>query len=526
MAFIPDLIIKNAKIVTLNESKPRAEALCVWRGKIVAIGSTEEISQRFPEGNKVLDIKGRFICPGFNDTHTHLLGVAVKFDDVQLADVTSAEEALQKIQAKAQKTPKGQWIFGEGWDESNWTEKRYLTLEELDKVAPNHPCFIRRVCGHLVAVNSIALKELEVPADDPDLELDPKTGQPTGILYDELINRLVKNPKLKKSVREYEDAVSKACEYAHALGITSITDNLSLKGVKAYINAWKKGNLKLRVAMNIPAKDFPDFLKTNLSTGLGDEFLRIQGVKIFTDGSIGSRTAALFEPYFDDPTTTGEIYITEADYQQLLNMAIKNGWQTVTHAIGDRAIDFVLQAFEHFPEPKIIQEGRHRIEHAEFLTPKQLERVNRLGLILSMQPNFAGRWGKAGQLYEQRLGPERYKFLNNFKMIIETEALLSFGSDNMPMSPLFGLWSLACHPIEAIRVNIEEALYYYTLGAAYTTFEEKIKGSLEVGKVADFVVLDKDLFEIEPEEIKNVQVLATFLNGELVYSKEGFLVEN
>ncbi|RLI67038.1 hypothetical protein DRO91_05340 [Candidatus Heimdallarchaeota archaeon] len=525
MGLLPDLIVKKAKIVTMNKDQPEAEAFCVWGGRIVAIGSNETISKEFPKAKKVLELEGQFICPGFNDTHTHLLAYAVKLKDIHLESVQSIQEALELVEKRANETPKGAWLFGEGWDESNWKEKRYLTLKELDRVAPEHPCYIRRVCGHLVAVNTLALKELGISLNDPDLELDPETGKPTGILYDELINRLSKHPKLQRSQEAYIEAVKIACEYAHALGVTSVTDNLNLISFKAYQVAKRNGSLKLRIAMNIPQKHFPVFLDLGFRTGLGDEFLRLEGVKIFTDGSLGSRTAALSEEYFDS-ATTGEMYITEAEYQDLLKKAMAHGWQTATHAIGDRAIEFILQAFERFNNAEAVRKGRHRIEHAEYLTDAQLARANKLGLILSMQPNFPGRWGKPGQLYEQRLGPERYKLLNNFNKIFKTNALVSFGSDNMPMSPLFGIWSIVTHPLEDIRVNLDEALYHYTLAGAYTTFEEDIKGSLEVGKVADFVILDKDLYSIKPETIKNVQVLATFINGELVYSKEGFFNMN
>jgi len=269
--------------------------------------------------------------------------------------------------------------------------------------------------------------------------------------------------------------------------------------------------------MNIPLDSFDHYLEAGLKSGFGDEILKLGGVKIFTDGSLGARTAKLYKAYFDDSSTTGDFYIEKDVFQATIQKAIENNWQTVTHAIGDEAIDLVLDTFERINKPEIITAGRHRIEHAEYLLDEKLARANKLGIVLSMQPNFPGRWGRPGQLYEIRLGSEKYKLLNNFRKIIDSKAKLSFGSDNMPLSPLFGIWSVVTHPIDDIRITVEEAIYHYTMAAAYSSFEENIKGSLEVGKLADFVVLEKNLYQIEPDAVKDVQVLMTFLGGEIVY---------
>ncbi|HUT79679.1 MAG TPA: amidohydrolase [Candidatus Bathyarchaeia archaeon] len=515
-----DLVLINGNIVTMNGQQPRVEALAIDQGIIVALGKNIEINSRFPQSKKVIDLNGKFLCPGFNDTHTHLLAVAAKFQDVLLQDVTSPKEALEKISERVKETPIGKWIIGEGWDESNWDDKRYLTLDELDKIAPENPCFIRRVCGHLTVVNTRALEEFEIPLNDPDLEYDHKINKPTGVLTEALNNRVGASPKLQKTQEDYDLTVKSACEYAHSLGVTSITDNLSIHQIKAYINAWKKNDLSIRVYMNIPFTEFDHYLATGLKTGFGDEILRLGGVKNFTDGSLGARTAKLKESYFDDPTTRGKFYIEKEIFFETIKKAIENDWQTANHAIGEEAIDMVIAVFEELNDNSLIAKGRHRIEHAEYLTDDLLERANKLGLILSMQPNFPGRWGRPEQLYEIRLGSERYKLLNRFRTIIDSKAKLCFGSDNMPMSPIFGIWSVVTHPIDEIKISIDEALYYFTLGAAYSSFEEKIKGSLEVGKVADLVVLDKDLYKIDPDAIKDVQVFMTFFNGQLVYEKK------
>ena len=514
-----DLLMVNGNIVTVNSRQPHAEAIAVKDGRILAVGASKNLENDYPNPKQKIDLKGKFLCPGFNDAHTHLLAISAKFKDVMLDKVTSPQEALEKIEQKVKDTPKGKWVFGERWDESNWTEKRYLTIDELDTIAPENPCYIRRVCGHLAAVNTLALQELGISFDDQDLDVNLETKKPLGIITDALIDRIADSPKLKKTQEELNNAVKIACEFANSLGVTSATDNLSVRSVQSYMYAWKNNELTVRIYMNIPRLKFNHYITSGIKTGFGDNVLRIGGVKIFTDGSLGARTAALKEPYYDDKSTTGGFYIDENVFHATIKTAIENGWQTATHAIGDKAIDFVLKAFDAINNPELIRKGRHRIEHAEYLLDEQLKKVNDYGMILSMQPNFPGRWGHPGQLYETRLGPERFKLLNPFRKILDKQAKVCFGSDNMPLDPLLGIWSVAAHPIDGIRITAEEALYQFTLGAAYSSFEEDVKGSIEVGKLADFVILDKDILAIKPNEIKDTKVLATIFNGKIVYGE-------
>ncbi|NHJ47621.1 MAG: amidohydrolase [Asgard group archaeon] len=514
-----DLILHNGYIKTIDSNNPIVEAIVIKDGMIVDTGSSKEIIKKYSKYKKVIDLKGKFVCPGFNDTHTHILSMCVTELDVLLDKVSSPQEALDRIKERVDKSPKGKWIIGARWDESNWSEKRYLTLKELDEIAPDNPCYITRVCGHMSIANTLGLKELEVPLDDPDLGKDPQTGEVLGILNVEAKSRISEEnwEKLKKTQEEIDNTIPLVCKTAHSLGITSATDNLPIQNVKAYMKAWKNGDLKLRLYMNIPRDSFDHYLESGIKTGFGDKILRLGGVKNFTDGSIGARTAALNEAYFDDTSTKGVYYIDKEVFFQTIEKAVKNNWQSANHAIGDRAIEMVLEAFERIGDNELVSKGRHRIEHAEYLTDDQLKRVNKLGLVLSMQPNFPGRWGKPGQLYEIRLGSKRYKLLNNFKTILASKAKVCFGSDGMPMSPLFGIWSVVTHPIENIKISLDEALYHYTLGAAYASFEENIKGSIEIGKVADLVVLEENLDKIDPEKIKDVKISMTIFDGVIVY---------
>jgi predicted amidohydrolase YtcJ len=515
-----DLVLYNGYIKTIDSNKTVVEAVAIKDGLIIAVGSNKEIKANFPKTKDKIDLKGKYVCPGFIDTHTHILSVATGLSNVLLHEVKSPQEAIEKIKERVDSSPKGKWILGSRWDESNWSEKRFITLHELDEIAPENPCYITRVCGHVSIANTLALKELEIALDDPDLAIDPNTGRPKGILDAKIRAKITQWEKLAKTQEEIDNSVVTACKIAHEQGLTSITDNLPIPNVKAYIKAWKNGELNLRVYMNIPRDTFEHYLESGIKTGFGDNILRLGGVKIFTDGSLGARTAALKEPYFDDKSVDGMHYIENDVFIQTIETAVQNGWQTATHAIGDRAIEMVISAFERLKDNKLVSSGRHRIEHAEYLTEDLLNRANKLGIILSMQPNFPGRWGRPGQLYEIRLGPDRYKLLNNFKSIIASKAKLCFGSDGMPMSPLFGIWSVVTHPIDDIKISLEDALYYYTLGAAFASFEENIKGSIEAGKVADLVVLERNLDKINPEEIKDVEISMTIFNGKVVYTRD------
>jgi len=511
-----DMLIVNGKIATMDKKNPKIEAMAIRNGKILAVGNTKEIKDNY-SSKEVIDLQGKFMCPGFYDAHTHLIAVGAKLVNIQLQDVKSPKEALELIKERVAKTKKGEWVFGNGWDETNWDDKRYLTFEELDVIAPNNPCYITRVCGHLAAINTLALKELEISFDDPDLDLNPETKKPLGVLTHKILDRISDSEKLGTTQKAFNESIKIACEFANSLGITSVTDNLPIKGVKAYIKGKKNGELTVRVNMNIPRFAFQNYLETYFETGFGDDILRLGGVKIFTDGSLGARTAKLAEPYYDDPKAQGMHYIEDQELADTIKLAVENDWQTAIHAIGDVSIDLILKSFEALNKPELVRKGRHRIEHAEYLLADHIKRANELGIILSMQPNFPGRWGKPGQLYEIRLGPERYKLLNNFRKILDSGAKVAFGSDGMPMDPLFGIWSVAAHPIDAIKITAEEAMYHYTLGAAYSSFEEDVKGSIEVGKVADLVVLDNDILAIDPEKIKDTKVVMTIFDGNIVY---------
>jgi predicted amidohydrolase YtcJ len=277
--------------------------------------------------------------------------------------------------------------------------------------------------------------------------------------------------------------------------------------------------LTVRVYVNLEAKLFDLLVGFGIPTGLGDNYFRIGGVKVFTDGSLGAQTAAISQPYLDKPDSDGLMLFDEEDYRFLIAAANDLGLQVSTHAIGDRAIELVIRVHENTSKSEFVRKLRHNIIHAELLTPPLIDRVKELDMLLLQQPNFVHRWGLPNGMYDARLGPDRAAQLNNFRRILDAGIKVAFGSDCMPMDPIYGIYSAVTHPNPAIRISVKEAIRLYTIDAAYASFDEQTKGSLAPGRLADFVVLSKNPFEVTSDELKNLKVLATYVGGQCVYSR-------
>jgi len=513
-----DLVIKNARLLTMNPKQPTAEALAVSYGRIIAVGDSKELASLARLAGQVVDLHGRTVVPGFIDTHAHLADIGVRLLHLDLGDAKSAEDALAMVQGQVAKTPPGELIIGYNWDESDWTTPRYLTKWDLDQVAPRNPVVLVRVCGHLAAVNTLALQRLAVDPAHPGVDKDAQTGELTGVLRD-----IPVDPRGLESVeRQASQALVAACRHANGLGVTSVHENLyqrQLPFVREYLQLRRAGQLSIRVYCNLEAKMFDQLAGLGLSSGLGDECFRLGGLKAFADGSFGAQTAALSHPYHDKPDTDGLLMSSDEDYRFLLETANRLGQQVNTHAIGDRGIDFVLRCHQKAGGKEQAERLRHTIIHAEFLIAPLLKRVKQLGLMLLMQPNFVHRWGLPGGMYDQRLGVERAKRLNNFRSVLDAGVRLAFGSDCMPMDPLYGIFAAATHPNPATRITVAEALRCYTVEAAYASFEEAEKGSLAVGKLADFVVLSHDPLTMDPAALGKVVVEQTYVGGTCVYSR-------
>jgi len=515
------LAIVGGRVIDGTGGEPIEEGVILVEGdRIEAVGRRGEVE--VPEDAEVIDASGKTVLPGFIDAHCHFLYMGLGLlRYVDLSQARSLEEALELVKRRVEETPKGRWVLGRGWDESLWPERRYITKGDLDPLSPDNPIMLVRICGHLISVNSKALELAGITRETPNppgglIDRGPD-GEPTGILRDarELLERVIPPP----SEEEALEGLRRACDLALRLGCTSIQDaGLDPKALRIYQRAWEEGVLRVRAYLMLAEEAAEAAERLGIKTGFGDERLRLGSVKLLADGSMGARTAALFEPYADDPSTKGIFTLDPEELRRRIKEAHSRGFQLAVHAIGDRAIEEVVDAIEEALRERPRRDHRHRIEHCEVLTPNQIERIRELSLIASMQPNFVGNWSGPGGMYEARLGPERLRRNNPYRALMDEGVHMAFGSDSMPFHPLYGIWSAVNHPIRESRITVVEAVKCYTLEAAYSSFEEHLKGSLEPGKLADIVIIDGDLLE-EPKGIKDMEVYMTIVGGEILYTK-------
>lgn len=508
-----DLVVFNGNIITMDPQKPTATALAVKSYKILAIGEEEEVLDLVPTAKRVIDLGGKTVVPGFIDAHTHLTSAGIKQSHVQLDSVKSPEEVIQKLKENIDRYPKGEWILGYAWDESEWSNRRYILGKELDEVSKRHPIMITRVCGHLASVNSIGFKKLGIDLNQEGVEKDKK-GKPTGVLKD--IDEIWE--KVRPGTEKVLEGVIAGNKIANENGITTAVDNAPSGTLLHVREIEKREQLTTRMILNIPVEQMNNMTNLGLTSGMGSPLVKIGGVKIFTDGSIGAMTAAVSKGYLSDPKNKGMLLMPPNKYSTIIKKAVKHNIQTVTHAIGDEAIEMVITAFENLKDKSLLRDQRHRIEHAELINEFQIRRAVSLGLIFSMQPNFVGRWQQVGGLYDERLDAETVRGMNMFRVALDNGARLCFGSDGMPYGPLYGIWSATTHHNDRVRLTVEESLRCYTMESAYSFFQENTLGSLTVGKRADFVVLSDDLLKVKPDAIKDIVVEMTIVGGNVEYS--------
>ena len=527
----PCIAIVGGSIIDGTSKPPLKNGIIVTTGsKINAVGPKKEVS--IPEGAEVIDAKGRTVMPGFIDCHTHFILMGVRtLTTLDLSKTKSLSEVLALMKERIPELPEGAWLEGHGWDESNWPERRYPSKWDLDSVSDEVPIVLTPYYGHLIVVNSAALEVANISKDTESPEggevvKDPETGDPTGVLRDEAMG-LVFDVRPPTTMEISLQGLKEACSIALRWGCTSIHElSADAAEYSTYERARKDGSLKVRAYVMPNARHNEEILDAlgtlGLSTGFGDEYLRIGAAKIFIDGSMGARTAVLTEPYNDDQSTCGLFTISPETLKSRVSKAHNYGMQIAIHAIGDGGIQASLDAYEAILKKNYREDHRHRIEHCEILTEEQIQRIKRLGVIPSMQPNFVGEWGWPGGMYDQRLGSERIKMNNPYRRLLDQEVRIAFGSDcgfcpPWPMNPIFGLWAAIRHPIKGSGITLEEAVRAYTLDAAYSSFEENIKGSLEPGKLADLIILSRDISTIDTDEIKDVTVDLTMVGGKIEY---------
>jgi len=524
------LIIANANIWTGNPDQPQARAMAIAGDKILAVGSTAEIIKLAGAKTKTIDANGRFIVPGFHDAHLHFLSGGFNLASVQLRTAESKEEFVRRIAEYTKTIEPGTWITGGDWDHTLWGGE-LPTKDWIDTVAPDNPVWVNRLDGHMALANSLALAAGGVDASTADIAggtiVRDTDGNPTGILKDNAMDPVTRvEPEPPDSLKFR--ALKAAMKYVNRQGVTSIGHMGTWDDLRIFQAGYKQGLFTTRVSANVPLSTWKRLEEKITAEGNGDEWLRWGGLKSFMDGSLGSHTAAFFEPFIDDTTNTGLLVNDPEELYALYQAADAAGLQLATHAIGDRAISIILDLYSRVADVNGDRDRRFRIEHSQHIHPKDFVRYRDLDVIASMQPYHCiddGRWA------EPYIGYERCKTTYAFRTLAEHGVTMSFGSDwyVAPPTPIEGIYAAVTRrtlddknpngwiPEEKLTVN--EALRAYTIDAAYATFEENIKGSLEPGKLADFVVIDKDLTTIPPETIRDAEVVMTIVNGKVVFEK-------
>jgi hypothetical protein len=472
----------------------------------------------------VVDGEGLTAIPGFIDSHTHFLDMGVKkFLYLDLEEASSKSELLELVESYAEDNPDRTWVLGNNWDESTWQgDSSFPTGRELDEVVSDRAVALQRVDCHTYCVNSKALELLDL---DPSTRgAETTSGELTGCLSEDAA--LAVSKKIAPTRDQMVKGLEEAQKEAHSLGVTGIHQMVIDDGeFKDYFNAYQsllqKGDLNLRCRLYFTGNYLDDFLNLGIETGFGDDRLKIGGLKIFTDGSIGSKTAWISDGYREDRDNTGISMMETEELNSLVARAHKNNIQVAIHAIGDRAMAQALDSLESAISSNDLPDyvPPHRIEHCEMATEDQMERMADLGIIASMQPNFTGKWGLPGGMYEDRFDKDKLSELNRLGGFRDRGVSLSFGSDGMPFGPLYGLhW--AVNPLfESQQLSPEEALKAYTSGSAHAGGLEGKVGSIEVGKYADIALLDGDPVE-NPDSIKDMNVELTIADGDIVFSKE------
>ncbi len=527
-----DLVVRNAVIWTGNEASPRATTMIVRAGRIAAIGD-EAILDRFDSSAaKRVDAEGRFLTPGFIDAHVHFLSSSYGLSSVKLRAAATPGEFARRIQEKAASLPKGAWILGGDWDHTLWGGE-LPKAEWIDEATPDHPVAVGRLDGHMILANSAAMRIAGVSRDTPDVEggtiVRDETGEPTGIFKDNAA-LLIQDHIPAPTPAQNDAAFVEGMLFVASKGVTTVhnMDRADTDILEQYLRV--KDRHITRVYLAVELARWKELKKIVDEQGAGDEWLRIGVVKGMVDGSLGSHTAAFHEPYSDQPADQGLFLLTREELLQQVLGADAAGLQLAIHAIGDRAISLLLDVFEKAIEQNGSRERRLRIEHAQHPRPEDIARFKELDVIASMQPYHAiddGRWA------EQVIGPERIRSTYAFRSFLDSGVTLAFGSDwsVAPPTPLEGIYAAVTRRtldgandetgwVPEQRIAVEEALRAYTINGAFASFEEGIKGSLEAGKLADFVVLDKNLLAIDPAEIKDVRVVSTFVGGIQVFPSE------
>jgi predicted amidohydrolase YtcJ len=526
-----DLVIVNAKVHTVDAARPSAEAVAVCGERVARVGTNDEARRLAGDGTRTIDARGRLLVPGFNDAHVHLVSGAEELVGIDLRPAVDEQDFARRLGAYAARLPKGRWIQGGYWDHEAWPSKTLPTHALVDRVTPEHPVFVQRLDGHMGVANALAMKLAGIARDtkapDGGTIVRDASGEPTGVFKDnamDLITRAIPPATLDATIEKARAALT----HAASLGVTTIQDmTASATELRAYHALRAAHELTARI-YSIQNHGIEGLADAGIATGFGDDWIRIGGQKLFADGSMGSGTAAFFEPYTDDPSTSGLLIHTPEALEKAIFAADAAGFQVIVHAIGDRANAMVLDAIDKLQRERGARDRRARIEHAQVVRDSDKRRFRTLGVIASIQPSHCiddMRWA------EKRIGKERSRIAYDFKSFADAGARIAFGTDWYvePLNPMLGLYAAVTRqypdgtpaggwfPEE--RITMAQAIEYYTLGSAYAEFAEERKGSITEGKLADLVLLSKDLFSVPPREILETRPVLTIVGGRVVYEQ-------
>jgi hypothetical protein len=528
-----DLIITNAKIWTVDKSLPTAQAVAVLGDRIVAVGSNTEVDAWRAPHTHVIDAGGKLLLPGFNDAHVHFVSGGMQLDNIQLNDATTPEEFARRIGERARVTAKGEWIVGGNWDETKWNPPNMPTKELIDAVTPDTPMFVSRYDGHMGLANSVALRLAGITAKTPDPPggtiVRDAQGNPTGALkdaatdyIDKVIPPLTHDQRLK--------IVKRALAHAASVGVTSVQHMVaSNEDIAVYSELLQRDELTTRIYVAPSITHVDDLAKLGIGHAFGGPYLRIGALKAFADGSLGSGTAYFYEPFLNQGNNRGLL----SDEMQPISLmrdrymkADAAGLQICTHAIGDEGISTILDLYSEVIKKHGEADRRLRIEHAQHMAAKDFERFAQLHVIASVQPYHAI---DDGRFAESHIGHERASRTYAFRTFLDHGVRLAFGTDweVAPLDPLLTVYAAVTRAtldgrnpngwFPEQKLSVAEAIEAYTMGSAYAEFQEKEKGSITPGKLADMVLLSDDIFSIVPEKIREVRVLKTFVGGRLVF---------
>jgi predicted amidohydrolase YtcJ len=525
------LAIVNARVWTGDPRRPWADAVLVRGERIDAVGSSAEVKKRAGPTTRTLDARGMMVVPGFVDAHVHFLDGGFALSSVQLRDARTKAEFVARIRDFARTVPPGTWILNGDWDHTNWGGE----LPErswIDSVTPRNPVWINRLDGHMNLANTLALRTANITRQTAEVAggtiVRDAAGEPTGVLKDNAMGLMsaVPAPSREMSLRALESAM----RYVAERGVTSVHHMGSWDDLAVFRDAHARGALRTRISAAVPLATWGQLRDTAAAGGRGDGWLRIGALKGFVDGSLGSHTAAMLEPFTDAPADRGLFVNTPDDLYAWTSGADRAGLQVMVHAIGDRAIRTQLDIFRRVASENAARDRRFRIEHAQHIAPADMRRFGELGVIASMQPYHAiddGRWA------DKVIGTERARGTYAFRSLLEAGATLAFGSDWFvaPADPMMALYGAVTrrtldekHPggwVPEEKISVEQALRAHTAGAALAGFMEKEVGTLAPGMLADLAIIDRDLTRIAPETIRDARVVLTMVGGRIVHDRDG-----